>query len=260
MISNRLAATTLPNSEPLHYRLPDPAPSRWRRLREMVMMTLLEGIPKKPGMLLRRWGYRGLMAQMGRTVLLERDVELSGTSQIRLGDRVFVGRQVSLKANAPGSQIVLQPYASLMENVRLDCTAAQSRILIATHATLARGVDVEAKSGGQIEIGEGTYIGHYTCLAGAKIKIGSGCLIGPQVGMFAYNWNFKDPDRSIGDQGTTSQGITIEENCWIGAGAKIVDGVTIGKGSIVGAGAVVTKDVPPGSIAVGVPAKAKPLI
>ncbi|MGI0489880.1 acyltransferase [Pantanalinema rosaneae CENA516] len=257
MITNPLAATALPQTEATAWTAP--TPSRWRRFYEVLIMTLLEGIPKKPGMLLRQWGYRGFLAQMGRAVLVEREVEFAGTRQIRLGDRVFVGRQVSLKANAPGSQIVLQPYASLMENVRLDCSAAQSRILLGTHATLARGVDIEAKSGGQIEVGEGTYIGHYTCIAGAKIKIGSGCLLGPQVGIFAYNWNFKDPERSIGDQGTTSQGITIEDNCWIGAGAKIVDGVTIGKGSIVGAGAVVTKNVPPGSIALGVPAKVKPL-
>ena len=41
---------------------------------------------------------------------------------------------------------------------------------------------------------------------------------------------------------------------WIGANAVITDGVTIHKGAVIGAGAVVTKDIPPYSIAVGVPA------
>lgn len=51
----------------------------------------------------------------------------------------------------------------------------------------------------------------------------------------------------------------IESGCWIGTRAIILKGVTIGKGSIIGAGAVVTKDVPPYSVYVGVPAlKVKP--
>ena len=47
----------------------------------------------------------------------------------------------------------------------------------------------------------------------------------------------------------------IEDDCWLGTGAKVLDGVRIGRGCVIGAGAVVTKDIPPYSIAVGVPAK-----
>ncbi|NES84010.1 MAG: acyltransferase, partial [Moorea sp. SIO2B7] len=41
----------------------------------------------------------------------------------------------------------------------------------------------------------------------------------------------------------------------LGSGVKVLDGVTIGQGSVIGAGAVVTKDIPPYSVAAGVPAK-----
>jgi carbonic anhydrase/acetyltransferase-like protein (isoleucine patch superfamily) len=47
----------------------------------------------------------------------------------------------------------------------------------------------------------------------------------------------------------------IERGCLIGIGATVLDGVRVGQGSIVGAGAVVTKDVPPRSLVVGIPAK-----
>jgi carbonic anhydrase/acetyltransferase-like protein (isoleucine patch superfamily) len=47
----------------------------------------------------------------------------------------------------------------------------------------------------------------------------------------------------------------IETGCLIGIGAIVLDGVRVGKGSIIGAGCVVTKDVPPYSLMVGVPAK-----
>lgn len=49
--------------------------------------------------------------------------------------------------------------------------------------------------------------------------------------------------------------IVIEDNCFIGDGAKILPNVTIGENSIVGAGSVVISDVPPNSIVMGVPAR-----
>jgi carbonic anhydrase/acetyltransferase-like protein (isoleucine patch superfamily) len=49
--------------------------------------------------------------------------------------------------------------------------------------------------------------------------------------------------------------VKIGSDVWIGANCYIKDGVTIGDGAIIGTGAVVTKDIPPYSIAVGVPAE-----
>ncbi|KHG41718.1 MULTISPECIES: gamma carbonic anhydrase family protein [Aphanizomenon] len=47
----------------------------------------------------------------------------------------------------------------------------------------------------------------------------------------------------------------IERGCLIGIGAIVLNGVRVGTGSIIGAGAVVTKNVPPGSLVMGIPAK-----
>ena len=49
--------------------------------------------------------------------------------------------------------------------------------------------------------------------------------------------------------------VVIEDGVWIGAGAIILAGVTVGKKSVVAAGSVVTKDVPPGVVVAGNPAK-----
>ena len=49
-------------------------------------------------------------------------------------------------------------------------------------------------------------------------------------------------------------GVKIGNDCWIGAGAIILNGITIGDGAVVGAGAIVTKDVEPYTIVAGNPA------
>ena len=69
-------------------------------------------------------------------------------------------------------------------------------------------------------------------------------------------------DTIIGNYVTISPGVNISGNvkigdyCFIGTGAKIIEGISIGEGSIIGAGATVIRDIPPHTVAVGVPAKA----
>jgi acetyltransferase-like isoleucine patch superfamily enzyme len=131
-----------------------------------------------------------------------------------------------------------------------------NKIRLANLVSLDRGVDLKAFEGSQLKIGEHTYIGPYTCISGyGKIEIGKDCRIASHSSLCAHNYNFTDPTQKIREQGFNFKGIRIEDDCWLGSGVRVVDGVTIGKGSIIGAGAVVTKDIPPYSIAVGVPAK-----
>jgi sugar O-acyltransferase (sialic acid O-acetyltransferase NeuD family) len=71
-------------------------------------------------------------------------------------------------------------------------------------------------------------------------------------------------DTTIGRLVTLSPGVhvsgrvTIEDEVFVGTGAAIIEKVRIGRGAVIGAGAVVTRDVPPGVTAVGVPAKPVP--
>ena len=62
-----------------------------------------------------------------------------------------------------------------------------------------------------------------------------------------------DPERRL--EPPVADPITIGDNVWLGARVIVLPGVTIGENSVVGVGSVVTRDIPPSSLAVGVPAK-----
>jgi acetyltransferase-like isoleucine patch superfamily enzyme len=83
------------------------------------------------------------------------------------------------------------------------------------------------------------------------IYIDDGALIGPMVVLATLNHE-QNPEYR-GD--LFPKPIHIGKNVWIGANATVLPGVTIGDGAIIAAGAVVAKDVLPGVIVGGVPAK-----
>jgi acetyltransferase-like isoleucine patch superfamily enzyme len=59
----------------------------------------------------------------------------------------------------------------------------------------------------------------------------------------------------LAEQKLPRAGVEIGPDCWIGAGAVIIDGVHLGRGTVVGAGAVVTRSFEAGSVVAGVPAR-----
>jgi acetyltransferase-like isoleucine patch superfamily enzyme len=107
-----------------------------------------------------------------------------------------------------------------------------------------------------IKIGRDSLVGEYTVIRGqGGVSIGDRVYTSPFTQIIAVNHVFDDPDKPFIDQGITAQGITIEDDVWLGSGAIITDGVCVGKGAVVAAGAVVTKDVPPHTVVGGVPAR-----
>jgi len=105
--------------------------------------------------------------------------------------------------------------------------------------------------GNNIEIGNNTVVNRFTFLDGrVSLKIGNNVNISNYSYIQTLTHDPQDPKFKclLGP-------VVIEDHVWIGAKATILTGVRLGEGSIIGAGAVVTKDIPPYSIAVGVPAK-----
>jgi maltose O-acetyltransferase len=89
----------------------------------------------------------------------------------------------------------------------------------------------------------------------ASLTLGDNVMVGPNVVMDTSRHRDGRTDIPMKDQGMEYRPISIGDDVWIGANAVVICGVSIGRGCIVGAGAVVTRDLPPYSVAVGVPAR-----
>lgn len=136
---------------------------------------------------------------------------------------------------------------------------ASGRITLGENVCLYRWSVVELGAGAAgITIGAHTHL-QPGCILNALVSniiIGSNCMIGAQCAFLPYQHGFADLSRPMNKQPLTSRGdIVLADDVWLGARVTVLDGVVIGQGAIIGAGAVVTKDVPPYTIAAGVPAR-----
>lgn len=118
--------------------------------------------------------------------------------------------------------------------------------------------NVSFRNGERIAMGRDCHLGEHCRLwAGdstGRIVLGDHVMLAPGVFLTASNYQVR-PGVPINEQSKIERDIRVGSDVWLGAHAVVTAGVTIGDGCIVGAGAVVTKDLPAGSIAGGVPAK-----
>jgi acetyltransferase-like isoleucine patch superfamily enzyme len=111
---------------------------------------------------------------------------------------------------------------------------------------------------GYIEIGENSTVNELCIIHGlGGVKIGTGVRIGCGTIIHSVQHHFKRLDVPIWKQGFSGKPIVIEDDVWIGAHCTILGGVKIGAHSVIGAHSLVTRDIPPYSIAYGVPCKVR---
>ena len=118
--------------------------------------------------------------------------------------------------------------------------------------------NVSLRNGERIRMGRGCHIGEGCFLwAGdttGRIEMGDHVSLAPGVFITASDYRFV-AGQPFREQPKSELDVRLGNDVWLGAGVVVTAGVTVGDGCIVGAGAVVTKDLPSGSIAVGVPAR-----
>lgn len=182
-----------------------------------------------------------------------------------------------MAASWQGSTVVLDidRDALISRSVSIDVwPSTTSRLVVGKGAQLGDGVRLSLR-GGQLEIGAGTDIRRFgTYQVGGELWIGAGCVMSTgmqvhcaervEVGDMTIIGEYSTiadsrhlrtaAEEPIHDAVTTAP-VSIGRNIWMGAHAVIASGTMIGDGAFVAAGAVVTKDVKPGWLVAGVPAK-----
>jgi acetyltransferase-like isoleucine patch superfamily enzyme len=202
---------------------------------EQLLYACFGWIPTILGVSIRNIFYR-LVLKMDGLVAIEKNVRLRFASNIRLGKGVYLDEATYLHA-CPGG-------------ITIDSGT------LVMHGAVLHVYNFRDLPNSGIWIGEDSLIGEYSIIRGqGGVRIGKRVYTSPYTQIIAVNHVFDDPDRPFTEQGITANGIVIEDDVWLGAGAIITDGIRVGKGAVVAAGAVVTKDVPPHTVVAGVPAK-----
>lgn len=181
--------------------------------------------------------------------------------------------------------MIANQWFKLRRSWRVWC-ARRHGVACADDLRLGRGVDFNLGSGyrqtlrpagpGRIEIGPGgwieqgcvlwafdgaitlapaVFLGPYTVIYGhGGVDIGERTLVAMHCVIVSSNHAVPPAGVILRDQPDERKPTRIGRDCWLGAGVKVMAGVTIGDGCVIGAGSVVTRDLPPNSIAQGVPA------
>jgi len=123
---------------------------------------------------------------------------------------------------------------------------------------LGRGAILSTARTGRIVVEDGAAIGAGAVVTSdAEIHIGAGSVVGPHADVVDFNHTFDRLEELVELHPIEARPIRIGARAHIGQRAKVLCGVTVGDGARVDAGAVVTRDVPPGATAGGVPARVR---
>lgn len=185
------------------------------------------------GRTLRLFGQRMRLGQFGAGADIDDNVGLDYPGNIHLGARSRLARNAVIRAN----------------------TDKQPGIRIGDDTLVLESVLMNANQG-HIHVGSHSWVGPFTLIYGnGGVDIGNHVLIAAHSMINTISHHASRSDIPMAEQGIYSDPVVIEDDVWLGLNVTVLQGVTIGRGSIIGAGSLVNKDIPPGSIAVGTPAK-----
>jgi maltose O-acetyltransferase len=171
-----------------------------------------------------------------------------------LGGELYLAGDPVLQAEIARAQELCERY-----NATTHAQAAErDRLLRELLGSVGDGVVVRpplrVDYGSHITIGAGTFV-NFDCvmLDVTHITVGAHCQIAPRVQLLTATHPVDPGPRRAGWE--SGEPIVLGDNVWLGGGAVVCPGVTIGDDTVVGAGAVVTRDLPAGVVAAGVPAR-----
>jgi acetyltransferase-like isoleucine patch superfamily enzyme len=194
-------------------------------VRYEMAQLLATHIPGAPGYVLRKLLMIPLLGSAGDAVQIGRGVTFRHPGKMSIGNQTAIDDACALDARG----------------------VEEGEFRIGDDVLIARGTAITSKTDhGVIEIGDHSTIGK-NCILGSSggIRIGKWVGVGGDCYLGGGRYGTERTDVPMMKQELYTEGpVVIGDDCWIGAGARVLDGVTIGRGSIIGAGAIVREDVP----------------
>jgi acetyltransferase-like isoleucine patch superfamily enzyme len=198
---------------------PEPEPLRSPRFVTVASLRwIVQNRAWTPWYLVRYWRFFWFKLRHGRNVITR--------------GFVFFDRGVEVHARRGYGRIVIGKWVHFGVDCALRCH--EGTLTLGDKSVLARDISINC------------YL---------DVEIGDSALIADSVYISDFDHKFADLDMPIKDQGIAKSRVRIERDVWLGTKVTVSRGVIIGEGSVIGANAVVTRDIPPYSVAVGVPAR-----
>lgn len=195
-------------------------------------------IPGALGLGVRKLFWPRLFAACGSKVYFGSNVALMHPHRIRIGDRTAIGNGCVLDARAAALETVLSIGDDVMLSHNVMISSKNAAISIGHRVGIGPYTVVQAADSSEIEIGDDAVIAAHCYIAGGG------------------EYSFERLDVPIARQEMRPIGVTsVGAGVWLGARVTVLGGASIGRDGIVGAGAVVTRELPPRSISIGVPAR-----
>lgn len=206
---------------------------------ELITM-LLGRVSGALGLALRKLFYPRLFRHCGKGVVFGRDLVIRNAHLISLGDDVILddscvldGRGAGPQGVTIGDRVILGRGVSIQAKIGPIAIGADSDI----------GMHTVIHSQGGVEIGR-------------SVVMGGGCKLSGGVFQTARTAGGSGGEMERREQTRWTKGpIRIGDKCLIGFGSLFLDGVEVGEGAVIGAGSVVNRSVPAYAVAAGVPAR-----
>jgi acetyltransferase-like isoleucine patch superfamily enzyme len=210
---------------------------------------------------------------IGEGVQLPESVKIGG--HVIVHGHTVVGEGVVLQDGCVvGKPPALGPHTSTASGAELTPAVLGAGVTVGAGAVILAGAEIGERAvvADQAHVRERTTIGPETVVgraASVENDVQVGARVRMQTGAYVTAWSVveddvfiapgvmltNDPTAGRRPQGVELRGATLRRGCRIGARAVLLPGIEVGAEGFVGAGAVVTRDVAPGAVVVGVPAR-----
>ena len=202
---------------------------------------------RRPPLRLRypRWGWREAIRvaverrmvtpqylNLYRRALWHRSRALATGNNVEFQGLTFTGRRVEFRARRGHGRLVIGPWCWIGNDNKLRAHEGQLTL------------------GAKVVMGRDNVVNCYL-----DVEVGDASILADWIYVCDFDHRFERLDMAIKDQGIVTSPTRIGGDVWIGEKASVLRGVDIGQGAIVASHCLVNRDIPPFSIAVGVPVK-----